>query len=149
MISRVFVLSSYRGDIVRTFYIFKINDTFKAVTLSKPYNLFLALDNIHRMDKSELSLAVKLYEELCDKNDVVGMNKALFYLMQERDAYTKFNNYHIINDYFTNESSKLTVNRAYLKLKSSRDEPIFFELLKCYPNLFVIDFARKDYFWLS
>lgn len=134
---------------MRTFYIFKINDAFKTITIDKPYNLFLALDNIHRMDKSELALAVRLYEEVCDKNDVRSLNLSIFNLLRESDAYTKFNNHHIINNYYTDESSKLTIHKTYLKLKSSKNNPTFFETLKVFPNLFVVDFADRDYFWLS
>lgn len=134
---------------MRTFYIFKINDAFKTITIDKPYNLFLALDNIHRMDKSELTLAVRLYEEVCDKNDVRSLNLSIFNLLRESDAYTKFNNHHIINNYYTDESSKLTIHKTYLKLKSSKNNPTFFETLKVFPNLFVVDFADRDYFWLS
>lgn len=134
---------------MRTFYIFKINDAFKTITIDKPYNLFLALDNIHRMDKSELALAVRLYEEVCDRNDVRSLNLSIFNLLRESDAYTKFNNHHIINNYYTDESSKLTIHKTYLKLKSSKNNPTFFETLKVFPNLFVVDFADRDYFWLS
>ncbi len=134
---------------MRTFYIFKINDAFKTITLNKPYNLYLALDNIHSMDKEELPLAFRLYEEVCDKNDVRSLNLSIFNLLRESDAYTKFNNNHIINNYYTDESSKLTIYKTYLKLKTSKNNPTFFNTLKCFPNLFVVDFAGKDYFWLS
>ena len=76
---------------MRTFYIFKINDVFKTLTLDKPYILYLAIDNIHSMDKKELPLAVKLYEEVCDKNDVRSLNLSIFNLLRDSDAYMKFN----------------------------------------------------------
>lgn len=134
---------------MRTFYIFRINDAFKTITLDKPYNLFLALDNIHSMDKSELPLAVRLFEEVCDRNDIKTLNLSIFNLLRDSDAYTKFNNNHIINNYYTDESSKLTIYQTYLKLKTSKNNPTFFDTLKAIPNLFVIDFEGLDYFWLS
>ncbi len=134
---------------MRTFYIFKINDAFKTITLDKPYNLYLALDSIHSMGSDEISLAMKLFEEMCDKNDVSSLNLSIFNLLRDSDAYTKFNNNHIINNYFTDESSKLTVYKTYLKLKSSKNNPTFFSTLRYIPNLFVVDFVGKDYFWLS
>ncbi|HBA37356.1 MAG TPA: hypothetical protein DCY94_01405 [Firmicutes bacterium] len=134
---------------MRTFYIFKINREFKMLTRHDPYNLFLALDNIHSMDKGEIELARDLYEQVCDSNDVKRLNLSIFNLLRDSDYYTKFNNNHIINNYFTDESSKLTVHKTYLKLKSSLSTPTFFRTLKTIPNLFVVDFATKDYFWLS
>lgn len=134
---------------MRTFYIFKINDSFKTITHSKPFNLYRALDNIHSMDRSDLSLAIHLYENVCDRHDVRSLNLSIFNSLRESDCYTKFNNHHIINNYFTEESSKLTIYKTYLKLKSNDNYPTFFKTLKNIPNLFVIDFASKDYFWLS
>ncbi len=134
---------------MRTFYIFKINKEFKILTKNSPYNLFLALDNIHSMDRKNLSLAIRLYDEVCDRNDVRALNLSIFNLLRESDYYTKFNNSHIINNYYTDESSKLTIYNTYLKLKSSGNNPTFFKTLRVFPNLFVIDFSQKDYFWLS
>lgn len=134
---------------MRTFYIFKINREFKILTEKNPYSLFLALDNIYSLDKSEARLAVDLYSQVCDANDVRSLNLSIFNILRDSDYYTKFNNNHIINNYFTEESSKLTVHKTYLKLKSSREYPTFLRTLKVVPNLFVVDFNTKDYFWLS
>ena len=133
---------------MRTFYIFKINKEFKTLTKNSPYNLFLALDNIHSMDRNDLSLAIRLYDEVCEKNDVRTLNLSIFNLLRDSDYYTKFNNNHIINNYYTDESSRLIVHSTYLKLKSTGNNPTFFKTLKAIPNLFVVDFYSKDYFWL-
>ena len=134
---------------MRTFYIFKINKEFKTLTKNKPYNLFLALENIHNMDSHDLTLAYKLFEEICDKPNVKELNLSVFNEHKEHDYYIKFNNNHLINNYFTTENSKLTINKTYLKLKSTLNNPTFFKTLQKVPNLFVIDFSSKDYFWLS
>lgn len=134
---------------MRTFYIFKINKEFKTITKNKPYNLFLALDNIHNMPNEELSLACRLFDEICDSTNAKELNLSIFNALKNSDYYIKFNNNHLINNYYTTENSKLTVNRTYLKLKSTINNPTFFKTLKNIPNLFVIDFKAKDYFWLS
>ncbi len=134
---------------MRTFYIFKINREFKIITKDKPYNLYLALDNIHSMDKRDISLALRLYDEVCTNFDVKSLNISIFNTLRSSDYYTKFNNHHLINNYYTDETSKLTIHKTYLKLKSSLNNPVFFKTLKVFPNLFVIDFYEKDYFWLS
>ena len=134
---------------MRTFYVFKINKEFKILTKKNPYNLFYALNNIKSMSKEEVNLASKLFNELCDTYKSKNLNKELFDSLKETDYYTKFNNNHIINNYYTDENSKLTVKNTYLKIKSSKNKPLFFNILKNLPNLFVIDFDSKDYFWLS
>ena len=140
----------FLGDeYLRTFYIFKINKEFKTITKNKPYNLYLALDNIHKMDSKDLKLAYRLFDEICDINKNNNLNASIFNEFKDNDAYTKFNNNHLIYDYYTRENSKLTINKSYLKLKSTSNNPIFFDVLKDFPNLFVIDFCSKDYFWLS
>lgn len=139
----------FLGEAMRTFYIFKINKEFKTITKNKPYNLFLALDNIHSMDSDNLSLACRLFDSICDRPNVKELNLSIFNELKDTDYYTKFNNNHLINNYFTTENSKLTVNKTYMKLKSTLNNPTFFKTLKNIPNLFVIDFSSKDYFWLS
>lgn len=134
---------------MRTFYIFKINKEFKVITKDKPYNLYLALDNIHNMNSKDLKLAYKLFDEICDVNTKSNINNSIFNELKENDSYTKFNNNHIIYDYYTRENSKLIINKSYIKLKSTSNNPTFFNILKNFPNLFVIDFNSKDYFWLS
>lgn len=134
---------------MRTFYIFKINREFKIITRDKPYNLFLALNNIHNMPSGEIGIAIKLFDEICEPQDKTSINLSLFNQLRDSDDYTKFQNSHLINNYYTSENSKLIVNEAYLKINSSLNNPTFFKLLKTIPNLFVIDFYSKDYFWLS
>ena len=134
---------------IRTFYIFKINREFKIITGDKPYNLYLALDNIHSMDSSDLPLALKLFDEMCDAPDIRMLNLTIFKELKDSDYYTKFNNNHLINNYYTTENSKLTINKTYIKVKSTLNNPTFFKILSSIPNLFVVDFTSKDYFWLS
>lgn len=134
---------------LRTFYIFKINKDFKVLTKDRPYNLYLALDEIHCMNNRELGLAYRLFGEICEPQDKMRVNLSIFNKLKDNDNYTKFQNRHLINDYFTKENSKLIVNESYIKVKSTLNNPSFFDLLKTIPNLFVVDFYSKDYFWLS
>ena len=134
---------------MRTFYIFKINKEFKIITKDKPYNLYLALDNIYRMDAKDINLAYTLFDQICDVSKTVNINSSIFNELKDNDTYTKFNNSHLIYDYYSQENSKLTINTSYIKLKSTSNNPIFFKTLKNIPNLFVVDFGSKDYFWLS
>ena len=54
----------------------------------------------------------------------------------------------MINNYYKNEESKLTINKAYLLLETNMIKSAFFNDLKN-KNLFVCDFENKDYFWLD
>ena len=101
------------------------------------------------MDKDNISLAYKLFDDICEISDTKILNISIFNKFKDNDYYIKFNNNHLINNYYTEENSKLTINKSYFKLKSSTNYPTFFSILKNIPNLFVIDFKSKDYFWLS
>lgn len=101
------------------------------------------------MDSSDLPLALKLFDEMCDAPDIRMLNLTIFKELKDSDYYTKFNNNHLINNYYTTENSKLTINKTYIKVKSTLNNPTFFKILSSIPNLFVVDFTSKDYFWLS
>ena len=101
------------------------------------------------MDESNLNLAIKLFDEICEKPNPKDLNISLFNELRSSDYYTKFNNNHLINNYYTEENSKLIVKKTFMKVKTSMNNPTFFSVLKKIPNLFVVDFVSKDYFWLS
>ena len=67
----------------------------------------------------------------------------------ENINYTCHNNTHILNDFFKNETTKLTINNSHLKLKSNVVYPSFLRDIKNMPNLFVCDFINSDYFFLK
>ena len=121
------------GDEMRTFYIFKINKEFKTITRNQPYNLYLALDNIHSMNEDNVKLAYKLFDQICDIPNSKEINLFVFNEFKNSDSYIKFNNNHIINNYYTTENSKLIVHRTYIKLKSTINNPTFFKTLKIFP----------------
>ena len=69
--------------------------------------------------------------------------------MSELDGYNLFNSVHTFNSYYTNEASKLIVNNSYMILKTNTITPYFLDYLEDIPNLFLIDFEKGDYFYLS
>ena len=53
------------------------------------------------------------------------------------------------NNYYTDEVSKLIVKSSFMVLKSNKVNSIFLTVLAHIPNIFIIDFDNRDYFWLS
>ncbi len=134
---------------MRTFYIFKINKEFAILTKNCPYNLFKSIEQIYYSDKNDLSLAYNIYEQIILPLDKVKINLNIFEKCKESDYYTKFNNIHMINNFYSDEQSKLIVNRSYMLLRSTKGSPSFLKLLQEIENIFVCDFENKDYFWLE
>lgn len=134
---------------MRTFYIFKINDDYYKLTKTMPYNLYKALLNIKLGTKENLKYLKNEYNTLISRYNKKELNKYLYGKMQELDGYNLHNSIHTFNSYYTNETSKLTVNNSYMILKSNTLNPYFFDFLEDIPNLFLIDFEKGDYFYLS
>ena len=80
-------------------------------------------------------------KELLDNN--------IYEYYKNRYTYTKINNTHIINDYYTEEKSKLVINPSYLLIRSTKQIPTFLRTITKKNNIFVCDFDNIDYFWLD
>ena len=134
---------------MRTFYIFKINNDYYKITKNMPYNLYKALLNIKLGTKENITYLKNEYNSIVDKYNKRELNKYIYGKMSKLDGYNLFNSVHTFNSYYTNEASKLIVNNSYMILKTNTITPYFLDYLKDIPNLFLIDFEKGDYFYLS
>lgn len=134
---------------MRTFYIFKINNDYYKLTKNMPYNLYKALLNIKLGTKENITYLKNEYNSLVDKYNKRELNKYIYGKMSKLDGYNFFNSVHTFNSYYTNEASKLIVNNSYMILKTNTITPYFLDYLEDIPNLFLIDFEKGDYFYLS
>lgn len=134
---------------MRTFYIFKINNDYYKITKNMPYNLYKALLNIKLGTKENITYLKNEYNSLVDKYNKRELNKYIYGKMSKLDGYNLFNSVHTFNSYYTNEASKLIVNNSYMILKTNTITPYFLDYLEDIPNLFLIDFEKGDYFYLS
>lgn len=134
---------------MRTFYIFKINNDYYKLTKNMPYNLYRALLNIKLGTKENITYLKNEYNSLVDKYNKIELNKYIYGKMSKLDGYNLFNSVHTFNSYYTNEASKLIVNNSYMILKTNTITPYFLDYLEDIPNLFLIDFEKGDYFYLS
>ena len=134
---------------MRTFYIFKINNDYYKITKNMPYNLYKALLNIKLGTKENIIYLKNEYNSIVDKYNKRELNKYIYGKMSKLDGYNLFNSVHTFNSYYTNEASKLIVNNSYMILKTNTITPYFLDYLEDIPNLFLIDFEKGDYFYLS
>jgi hypothetical protein len=134
---------------MRTFYIFKVNKEYYNLTKNIPYNLYNAYLNIRLSTKNNLNLLYNEYFSFTEAFNKIVLNDLLYKTMVKLDGYTVYNNIHHYNNFYTDEVSKLTIYNSYMVLKSNINNSSFFTELSKIPNLFVIDFDRQDYFWLS
>ena len=54
----------------------------------------------------------------------------------------------MINDYYTNEKSRMVVDKNFILITTTKEYPSFFKTIPK-KNFFVCDFQNKEYFWLE
>ena len=134
---------------MRTFYLFKINKEFITLSEKRPYNLYKTMEDIYNLKEDELNIGYTMFRQIISPFDKEKMNNYIFHNYKDDDHYTKYNNNHMINNFYTDEQSKLVVNKTFLMLKTTKVKPTFFDDLKNDTAIFVCDFKNKDYFWLE
>lgn len=134
---------------MRIYYIFLIKKEIMKENKNVPENLYKVLESIYLMNNDDIILGYKLFNKICEPVDKDKFNNLIFDINKHNMNYMKFNNTHVLNDFMSNENTKLTINNAHIKIKSNENYPSFFKDIKNMPNLFVCDFINMDYFFLS
>ncbi len=134
---------------MRTFYLFKIKKNYSILTKDNPYNLYKAIESIYNLKPEELNTGYDFFKQIRDTFNKENIDNNIYEYYKNRYSYTKIKNTHIINDYYSDEKSKLIVNPSYLLIKSTKDLPTFLKAITRKDNIFVCDFDNIDYFWLE
>ena len=134
---------------MRKFYLFNVNDSIYNLTKDDSYSLFNSFYKIRKLNKSDLSVGINIYEQLVSPFEKSKLSKKIFDYYKECDFYTSFHNTHSYINKYRDEKSHLYVKNSYLELTSNKEIPDFFKCLKKRKNLFVIDFDNKDYFYIN
>ena len=134
---------------MRTFYIFKVNNDYSRLTKNIPNNLYTVYLNIKLSTSNNIDYLYNEYFTFTDvlkKRDITSFVKAK---LSNQDGYSVYGNTHMYNNYYTDEVSKLIVKSSFMILKSNKINSTFLSILNRLPNIFIIDFENRDYFWLS
>lgn len=134
---------------MRIFYMFKIKKQYANLTKKHPYNLYKTIEQIYQLKTEELNFAINIFDQISDTFNKDIINHIIYENYKEQETYSNYLNTHIINDYFTNEQTKLIVNKSYMLLKSTKQIPLFLKEIQFKDNIFICDFNNKDYFWLE
>ena len=134
---------------MRTFYLFKINDEYSKLTKNIPYNLYNTYLNMKLSNKDNYKYIEKQYKNITSDLKKEELNKLISDILIYSDSYTIYRNIHQYNNYFSKEVSRLIIYNTFMILETNIIESIFLNILKNIPNLFIIDFINKDYFWLK
>ena len=141
----------HKGDLnMRIYYIFLINNNFTNLYQHNPLRLFKTLERIYSLNKTDLILGYRLFEQIAlpfNKNEI---NEYIYTRYIHNETYNLKANIHTIENHYKHEYSKLVVNNSNLKIKSNINYPDFLTHLNHYsPHIFICDFVNHDYFWLN
>lgn len=135
---------------MRTFYIFKIKKHFAILTRNNPYSLFKTIEEIYKLKESELKKTRNIFKYIQDTIDTDNINIQIYNQYKNKYTYTKFKDIHTINNYYTKEKSRLTINKTYMLLRTNEQIPSFLKTLtNTKQDMFACDFENKDFFWLE
>ncbi len=135
---------------MRIYYIFGINKYVSNLYREQEYVLYDILKGIYKMNKTDIVLGYKFFEQFAYFFNKEKLNEYIFNEYKDNMTYIKNINRHIINDRFRNEFTTLVVYNSHIKVKTNLNTSMFFKLLdKATSNLFVCDFENHDYFWLD
>ena len=110
---------------MRTFYLFEIKEDLKQMLKKTPYELYRTLETIY-YETNEVEVSFLFLKQLITPISIKQLDVALFKRFKDNYFY-----------------------KTYLKLETNVIKPRFLEELQKNHNLFVCDFAEKDYFWLD
>lgn len=120
-----------------------------SLTKNNPYTLYKTIENIYYLKDDSVKIGMNIFNQLKDDINEQVLNDRIYEKYKDKANYTKYKNIHTINDFFTNENTRLIVEKSYLLIRSSKDIPMFLKDMSYKNNLFVCDFDNKDYFWLD
>ncbi len=134
---------------MRIFYIFEIKDNILKNFKNNYEGLYELLESIHYLKNDDIILGYSIFDSLVTKIDKDKYNSYIKKNNLGSEKYICYNYSHTINDFYSDESTKMIINNSHIKIKSNKNIPSFFYDLRSFNNLFVCDFHHNDYFLLS
>ena len=105
--------------------------------------------NIKLSTQNNLEYLYNEYFSFTDSIKKKDVSSFIYSKLNRDDGYSLYGNVHMYNNYYTDEVSKLIVKSSFMVLKSNKVNSTFLTVLAHIPNIFIIDFDNRDYFWLS
>lgn len=135
---------------MKVYFIFEVKEEFKKLYKGNERILFSILKQLYYLDKSELTYGYNLFAQLTNSIKKSSLDKKIFIELHQDIPYSKRGQIHYINNLYKDEISRLEIKRSYIKLETEQNFSSFFSLLKTYSqNLFVCEFNKQDYFFLT
>lgn len=134
---------------MRTFYLFEIKEN---ILKNYKYNyeeLYSLLFDIHQKSSEDIVVCYEIFKSIVNPINKEIYNEFIKNRNIGHENYICYNYTHNINDYYTDESSKLLINNSHIKIDTNKNLPTFFKDIRNFKNVFVCDFEHNDYFLLE
>ena len=132
---------------MRTYYIFNVNRYFAFMYKNNPFKMYKLFEEIYNTKDYDKTKAFYILEQIANCFNKDMLNEYIFFELKYKYGYIRDNNIHIIKG---KENTYVRINNYNIKIETDTNYTIFFNYLKNYnTNLFICDFANKDYFWLN
>ena len=135
------------GDVMRTYYIFKINKYFAYVYKKWPFKMYKIIEELYYMKDYDKAISYKYYRKFAIEFNNMAINEYIYNINKKCDNYSRDNNIHTIKN---DKYNKLIVYNSCLILNTDDIYSVFLNDINNYTNnIFICDFENKDYFWLE
>ena len=135
---------------MKVYYIFKIKKEFVDLYKDTPSILYNILKNIYYLDKESVEYGYNLFNQLISIIDKNKLDREIYINMHKDIPYIKRDDFHIINNLYKDEISRLRINNFFMRLELDQDYSSFYKYLNNKEkNLFVCNFKTTDCFFLD
>lgn len=134
---------------MRTFYLFEVKDS---VLRNYRYNyedLYLMLERVYNDKTEDIVICYDIFKSIVNPIKKDEYNDYIKRKNLKDENYICYNYNHSINDYYFDETTKMTINNSHIKIDTNKNVPSFFKDFRKYKNIFVCDFDNRDYFVLE
>ena len=134
---------------MRTYYLFEIKDIVLKNYKNNYNELYELLESIYKLKNEDIVLGYDIFAKVANQIDKDKISNYLRDKNIQSENYICYNYTHIINDYYSDESTRLSINNSHIKIKTNKNAPSFFYNIRNFNNIFVCDFYNRDYFLLQ
>lgn len=126
------------------YYLFIINNNTYKIYKNNPVYLYQILNTLYHLKDSDLNYGLNLYKSICD---VFSVKLLKNYINERFNTRTYKGKIKIKNE---NTNIYLRINYSTVIIESNIRNPQIFKIFNIYnKKIFIIDFKRKNYFWLN
>ena len=101
---------------MRTFYLFEIKENILKNYKNNYEELYGLLENIHYLKTEDIVLGYSLFNSIVTPIRKDDYNEYIKRKNLDNESYICYNYTHTINDFYSNESTKMIINNSHIKI---------------------------------